>query len=951
MAKKTKRQQAVKRMNLSEHTLEINIRRCRYNQFDFSEIEDYVRELTGSRDYQYDAIKQVMIYLWGGAYSSIIDLAKENLNKKPHLRQRFGSDMEFLHRIPLPDRLSGVVHLATGTGKSYLLFAIAYLSLVMGLTRRVLVLGPSSTIIEQGLREKFKELIARKPLNDKLPLKYSGKVISLLTDNDPMEDDAIVIENINAVYTFGAITDTFFKDTSEVLVLGDEIHHAYSHLKYSDNKLMLDKDENSEGKKSEARDERLWMSFLRENPKITRHIGFTGTPYHQDEYFTDIIYNYSIKDAEEDKFIKRVNNHVRTQTDEGDDTLSIDQRFEIVLKNHIENQEKYAYKNTKGNRRVKPITIFICPNQKNAETRSEEFIHFLARYEKKNQGLSESDSIITDRMRKKVICVISRVSESTYKNELDHIQEINPAKVSGVVEFVFAVNKLSEGWDVDNVFQIVPMEEKVFNSKLLISQVLGRGMRLPRNVPIEKFHSIYPSLTVTNHDKFADHIREMLDSVTQSDMYLSSLPLPFSEEGRGKRHFPLFNLNYIPSIREVDIETPDRPPPAGRLELTPFEEKLGVTIIRARDSKRYELVRNFSTVDEVVYDIHQRFKLRVFESLHFDFGDVSVHDRHPDETEIKQVISRAMVEAGIGGNKLSEENTRQISIYFNQFLPRGKKKRIFENIEGDIIPIATDEMDKVSIRLSELDRDATAFLSEDFETELGDNTKTTLKYLNGWRGGQDNDGNLMLFKADLFVENHPDIIRTYVPNDTRSPYVVNTSIFKTPQNIVFLSHAPEKDFVFQLIEHSSWINAWIKSPDKNFYSIDYEFWKGGKDRVRRGFNPDFFIQIRTEDYIDMLEGKNRTAHLETFRNLLDDGIETIIKVVETKSDEDQDEATPAKAEYAKAHFEAVNRKLQNMTDGDIPKPYRKYWRPYYTFDLLTPADYAKWFDDLKKGII
>jgi type III restriction enzyme len=54
------------------------------------------------------------------------------------------------------------------------------------------------------------------------------------------------------------------------------------------------------------------------------------------------------------------------------------------------------------------------------------------------------------------------------------VEQVDPEKVGGKIEFIFAVNKLSEGWDVDNVFQIVPAEERVFNSKLLISQVLGR---------------------------------------------------------------------------------------------------------------------------------------------------------------------------------------------------------------------------------------------------------------------------------------------------------------------------------------------------------------------------------------------------------------------------------------------------------------------------------------------
>ena len=141
MAKKSKRQKAIKRLNLSDHTLDINIRRCNYNKFSFSDIEDYVHELVGSRDYEYDAIKQIMIYLWGGSYKSITDLGKENYKQKLQIQQRFGTEDNFLRQLPLPDRLSGVVHMATGTGKSYLIFAIAYLSLVMGLAKRVLVLG------------------------------------------------------------------------------------------------------------------------------------------------------------------------------------------------------------------------------------------------------------------------------------------------------------------------------------------------------------------------------------------------------------------------------------------------------------------------------------------------------------------------------------------------------------------------------------------------------------------------------------------------------------------------------------------------------------------------------------------------------------------------------------------------------------------------------------------
>jgi len=517
------------------------------------------------------------------------------------------------------------------------------------------------------------------------------------------------------------------------------------------------------------------------------------------------------------------------------------------------------------------------------------------------------------------------------------------------VEFIFAVNKLSEGWDVDNVFQIVPMEEKVFNSKLLISQVLGRGMRIPRKVPNAHIQQKYPVLTVTNHDKFADHIRELVDSVTESDMYLTSLPLTDREQGRGTHNFTLFNLNYIPNIRFEKADHIDQGPP-GKLTLTPFEEKLGVKVIRTKDEKRYELARNFYTVDQIVYDIFNRFKFRTFEALHFDFGSVVVDDHNPEEDEIRQVILDAMKQAGINGDKLSEDNRKQIDNYFNQFLPRGKKKRVFENISGDLIPVDTvEKMDKSGIRVSELERDRTAFLSEDYETEVGGANKFVLDYINELRGRPADKQQLSLFKPEDFVERRDEIIRTFVKGDTRPPYVVNTSKLKSPQNIVLVSHSPEKDFVFQLIDNSDYIDSWIKSPDKNFYSIDYEYWKGGKDRVRRSFNPDFFIKIDLDDYISKLQREGKIAHLEELKKLQDDSMETIIKVVEIKSDEDRDEATPKKEEYAKAHFERVNKKLSALNLADIDRQYRADARQYYTFDLLAPHQFPVWIADLKKG--
>ena len=133
--------------------------------------------------------------------------------------------------------------------------------------------------------------------------------------------------------------------------------------------------------------------------------------------------------------------------------------------------------------------------------------------------------------------------------------------------------------------------------------------------------------------------------------------------------------------------------------------------------------------------------------------------------------------------------------------------------------------------------------------------------------------------------------------------------------------------------------------------IDYWVEKAGKDRVRRSFNPDFFIRIDLDNYISRLESEGKENHLEKLKNLQDEGIETLIKVVEIKSDEEQDEATPAKEEYAKAHFERVNEKLGTLNLADLEGQYRGDAKQYYTFDLLQPKQYQSWIADLKKGKI
>lgn len=831
--------------------------------------------------------------------------------------------------------------MATGTGKSYVIFAIAYLSILLGKVKRVLVLGPSSTIIEQGLTEKFKEYMFGERgmrLRDKLPEKYRNVRVEIKNSNETIEDNCIVIENINAIYgkDNNSIGDTLFSQTEEVLVLSDEVHHAYSHLDFSKPSLTLDFTPGKEGT-GDTRNERLWMKFIKDEKKIKRHIGFTGTPYNQDDYFTDVIFNYSIKDATEQKYIKKINPILHVESDEGVVDMSKAQRYEQIIKTHYENTSKFNYGG-----KVKPITIFINNTQQSARTNSQEFNKALAEYLKENKPEFKDmpKSLLEAECYKKIIVPTSDSSKNDYQEELENIEETNPNKVGGLVEFIFAVNKLSEGWDVDNVFQIVPMDERVFNSKLLISQVLGRGLRIPRDISQLQILDNYPVVTVTNHEKFASHIKELLDQVMECDMVITSrVYASKSESDRANYNFALFNLNYVPTERIVPKEDAD--PTINRtLKLNPQPQKLGITVQFLHGIKEFKLNKEFVNADQVVADINRKFRNVITEHKAFGFEDSKEIEELPGKQEIEEIIYEAMKDANIEGKNLSNENRKVIELYFNQFLPKGTKKVEKELQLGNIFEVPTLSIHSTSAKSGSLDGALSVFVSEDWEEELDEQTKFFIKEV------IKSNTQASLEQAGLLTADTQNYDKSLISNlvVNKNLYSVNGSVFKTPQSVVIANHQPERDFVFKLCQLGKYVDGWVKSPDSGFYSLDYEYWKAGKDRVRRTFNPDYFIRIDLGQYIKKVQPEK--SDISRLLELQDKGIEELIYVIEVKGDDDYEEVTKAKEEYAKAHFTELNTQLEKANPINFPDTNLKQ---HYIFELLRPEAFDIWASQVRYG--
>ena len=137
-------------------------------KLDLAAYEDFIDAVVAGREYSKEAILTALRLMAGGRYAD----TGSSPRRLSRPRRRWSAATErvgrLLERLPFPDKLACTLDLATGTGKSYVMFCLARIMLNEGLVNRVLVLCPSLTI-EAGLNDKFDALLADTDLTALLP--------------------------------------------------------------------------------------------------------------------------------------------------------------------------------------------------------------------------------------------------------------------------------------------------------------------------------------------------------------------------------------------------------------------------------------------------------------------------------------------------------------------------------------------------------------------------------------------------------------------------------------------------------------------------------------------------------------------------------------------------------------------------------------------------------------
>lgn len=377
--------------------------------------------------------------------------------------------------------------LATGVGKTRLMGAfIAYLYLT-GRSKHFFILAPNTTIYDKLVSD----------FSQQNSSKYVFRGIAEFAQLPPIVETGDNWERGYAVrgdllgetaIVFIFNVDKINKEQGRIRKLHEYIGESYFEYLSSlpDLVLLMDEAHRYRAKAGMAAIAELRPVIGLELTATPRSVGARSVP------FKNVVYDYPLGQAMEDGYVK--DPAVATREGFRADTVTPEQLERMKLEDGIHchehtKAELAIYAQQTGRKLVHPFMLVVAQDTAHAR----EIRRFV-----------ESDEFFQGRYKGRVIEVHSgtrgeETEEATAKLvALEHDAQ---------TDIVIHVNKLKEGWDVTNLYTIVPLRASA--SDILTEQTLGRGLRLPygQRTGVEAVDR----LTVIAHDRFDDVIKAARD--------------------------------------------------------------------------------------------------------------------------------------------------------------------------------------------------------------------------------------------------------------------------------------------------------------------------------------------------------------------------------------------------------------------------------------------------------
>lgn len=373
--------------------------------------------------------------------------------------------------------------LATGVGKTRLMGTfITYLYTNYNI-KNFLVVAPNKTIYNK----------LKQDLGNPSNLKYVFKGIDCFVVNPPKIYSGEDYKNKNMelfpqdikIYIYNI--DKFNSETSKMKEVNEFLGASFFDelSKMEDLVIIMDESHHYHGEKGA-----LALNEL----KPLLGLELTATPYYKikskQEKFKNAVYEYPLSKSIRDGYtrtpyaVTRQDINFYNFGEEELDKMMISDG--IICHKKIKLELEYYAKNN-GKTKVKPFMMIVCKDTEHANS----IFEYIT-----------SDDFINGEYKEKTLVIHSNQSKTKREENVEKLLSVE--SYENPIEIVIHVDMLKEGWDVNNLYTIVPL--RTASSKILREQMVGRGLRLPygTRTGVKEIDSVM----LTAHSKFDEILKE-----------------------------------------------------------------------------------------------------------------------------------------------------------------------------------------------------------------------------------------------------------------------------------------------------------------------------------------------------------------------------------------------------------------------------------------------------------
>jgi type III restriction enzyme len=363
--------------------------------------------------------------------------------------------------------------------------------------------------------------------------------------------------------------------------------------------------------------------------------------------FKNVIYSYPLASALKDGFVKepavatRENFRAENYDEAGLETIKLQDGIRVHEHTKVQLD---IYARETGRPLVKPFMLVVAKDTTHAEDLRRKI---------------EDAGFFDGRYKGRVITVHSNQGSEEKDETVQQLLSVeDPANPT---EIVIHVNMLKEGWDVTNLYTIVPL--RAANSKTLVEQSIGRGLRLPYGKRTGV--ADVDRLTIVSHDRFQEIVDHANDpnSIIRTGVVI----------GRDIPDTPTQAMTIAPTILSVLGIAPQPEPGDHTQPIRSVQEPLFKTAPECKVAEatlqviHREFERLSRSADLKAPDVQQKIIARVMEEIRPVQGELTAVVEPVDVAGIVNKTTNAYIENTIDIPRITVVPSGEVTVGYRDF--------------------------------------------------------------------------------------------------------------------------------------------------------------------------------------------------------------------------------------------------------------------------------------------